>query len=439
MSVSARCFCSLLAVLLPAAVSAAERAAIDARLADKAKRLQAIVEQKIVQQHGMIPMLVRASDYQLPTAHDYQGAYRHRHLKGKSEAELGMPPMHVWRAWENTPSDTAYYLYAMAQKYRVTGDSETLAICRRTLAALKYIYMLGVKNGEPGFLSKSYGGKYSNQTSLDQVQCVTWGLAVYRPIAPPEDAADIDLMTKDFATFLLQHNYVPPHGYFGRSAEVLRTESNYAELSWQRAVIVLPLLHLAWYGTGDDRFADEIKRWYDACGEDKLPSLKVREIKGAGFGDRPRNIYLCSLLMEMDPARHEQWRARMKTFYRQQRDGILPDGTWPVRWVFDTKTNKLTPQEQTGVGGGVPCRTGRSAVFAMACASAQRWLPDEDMKGDARKILEGLDVDTLRFVMPLDDEHPLPSEWVVESNMIDSDSLTGWLCAYWEGRYRGYW
>ena len=87
----------------------------------------------------------------------------------------------------------------------------------------------------------------------------------------------------------------------------------------------------------------------------------------------------------------------------------------------------------------MPCRTGRSAIFAMACVSAQRWLPDEDMKGDARKILSGLDVDTLRFILPLDDEHPLPAEWQVESKMIDSDSLTGWLCAYWEGRYRGYW
>ena len=439
MLVSIRIIGWLFAVFLPLTAQAEDSAATNAQLAEKARRFQAIVEEQIRQEHGLIPMLVCASDYQLPTAEDYKGAYRHRHLKGKTEAELGMPPMHVWRGWENTPTDTAYYLYAMAQQYRVSGEPETLAICRRTFGALKYIYMLGVENGEPGFLSKSYGGKYSNQTSLDQVQCVAWGLAAYRPIAPPEDVVDIDLMTKDFANFLMQHDYLSPHGYFGRSAKVLRIESSYAALTWQRAVLVLPLLHLAWYGTGDDRFVNEIQRWTDACGEDNLPAVKKSEIKGAGFGDRPRNIYLCSQLMEMDPSRHEQWRARMKYFYRQQRNGILEDGTWPVRWIYDTHTKKVTPQEQAGVGGGVPCRTGRSAIFAMACVSAQRWLPDEDMKGDARKILNGLDVDTFRFIMPLDDEHPLPPEWQVESKMIDSDSLTGWLCAYWEGRYRGYW
>ncbi len=72
----------------------------------------------------------------------------------------------------------------------------------------------------------------------------------------------------------------------------------------------------------------------------------------------------------------------------------------------------------------------------MACVSAQRWLPDEDMKGDARKIISGLDEATFRFIMPIDDEHPLPPEWKIESQLLDSDSLTAWLCAYWEGRYR---
>src|SRR6185503_15357753 len=86
----------------------------DPDLARKAAQLQSLVETKLLQQHGMIPMLVRATDYQLPTAEDYQGAYRHRHLRGKTEAELGMPPMHVWRAWENTAANTAYYLYATA-------------------------------------------------------------------------------------------------------------------------------------------------------------------------------------------------------------------------------------------------------------------------------------------------------------------------------------
>ena len=66
----------------------------------KALRIQALLEEKTLQVHGLVPMFVRASDYRLPTAEDYAGAYRHRHLRGKTEAELGLPPMHVWRAWK---------------------------------------------------------------------------------------------------------------------------------------------------------------------------------------------------------------------------------------------------------------------------------------------------------------------------------------------------
>lgn len=136
--------------------------------------------------------------------------------------------------------------------------------------------------------------------------------------------------------------------------------------------------------------------------------------------------------------REEQWRGRMRAFYLGNRDGILDDGTWPTIWVYHRKAKRIEPQENMGIGGGLG-RTGRSAVFAMACVSGQRWLPEEKMKEDARRILVGLEEDTLRFILPLDDEHPLPAEWKIESELIDGDSLTGWLCAYWEGRYRGYW
>ena len=98
----------------------------------------------------MIPMFVRSTDYQLPSAADYAGAYRHRHLGGKTEEEIGIPPMHVWRTWENTSTDTAYYLGATAYQYRCTGDPAALQICTRTLGALKYIHGLGVQQGGAG-------------------------------------------------------------------------------------------------------------------------------------------------------------------------------------------------------------------------------------------------------------------------------------------------
>jgi hypothetical protein len=302
-------------ILFAEFATAAEAGLSNEQLAEKARRLQSLVEDKLLQQHGMIPMLVRASDYQLPTAEDYRGAYRHRHLRGKTEEEVGIPPMHVWRAWENTTTNTGYYLRVAAYQYRTTADPEALALCRRSFAALKYIYNLAVEKGERGFLCKPYGGVYSNQGGADQLQCATWGLAAYRDIAPPEDLADIDMMTKDFAEHQMKTNYIDIHGYFGRTNEDRRKEAAEKPGEREKALETLPLIYLAWYGSGDNKFVREIERLH-ATSESEA-AVNVQN-SGSGMGSR-KNLYCPSLLMEMEPSRHEWWRETMLRFYQRSK------------------------------------------------------------------------------------------------------------------------
>ncbi len=378
----------------------------------KALRLEALVETKIVREHGMIPMFVRASDYELPTAEDYIGAYRHRHLKGKTEEELGMPPMHVWRAWENTATDTAYYVAAMAYKYRCTGESKDLAICRRTFGALKFIYNLTAGKGERGRLCKPYGGVWSNQSSGDQTQCVSWGLAAYRGIAPPDDLDAYNTMITEAAEHNVRTGYIEPHGYFGWTPRMLWDaifgDGKWSKIDWSHGVIFVTQLLLAWQASGNARFLQEGERWYAACGVAKRPG-----------GGPQRDLYLGALLMELDPFHHEIWRSMMHGVFAALPSRLLPDGT-------------------------TASHIGRSAIDAMGCAAAQRWFPDVDMTSVARCILEKLDEDTFRFVRP--GEKPAWAgaddtldQWAIESKLIDGDSLTAWLAAYWEGRWRGYW
>ena len=410
----------------------------DAELEAKANRIQAVVEDHLVQEHGMLPMLVRVGDYQLPTEQDYRGAYRHRHLRGMTEAEVGMPPMHVWRAWENTPTDTAWYLGAMSYRYRCDGDPRVLAICRRTLAALRYIHELGVEKGERGYMCKPYGGVYSNQSSGDQVQCILVGLAAYRPIAPPDDLAAIDGILVDMAEFDVKWNYVSPHGYFGYTHESLVETilgENWINATWSYAIIHTPLLYLAWRAAGDPRYLREIGRWYEACDTSvrfERPSGKLTG--GIGW----RALYLPALLMEFDPANHVLWRGLMLQNYDRVRSGILPNGTQAYQWTFDVESGEreILPAALWGAG---PAATGRSGIFARACVAAQPWFRDEAMASTARHILETLDLDTFRFIMPLVENQAVPPEWTVETRLLDMDSLTGWLWGYWEGKWRGYW
>ena len=122
----------------------------DAELEEKAIRIQAVVEEDVLQARGLVPMLVRASDYRMPFAEDYEGAYQHCHLLGKTEEEIGIAPMHVWRAWENTPTDTAWYLGAMSYRYRCSGYPDVLEICRRTLGARELAAEPDVFGGSDG-------------------------------------------------------------------------------------------------------------------------------------------------------------------------------------------------------------------------------------------------------------------------------------------------
>ena len=399
----------------------------------KALRIQAVVEEHTLQEHGMVPMLVRPTDYQLPTAEDYRGMAPHRALKGKTEAELGLPPMHVWRAWENTSANTGYYLGATAYRYRCTRDPGVLAICRRTLAALKHIYDMGAEFDEPGFLTKPYGGVATTQSSGDQLQCVTVGLAAYHHIAGPEDTRTIDEMFTGFADYEIRQGYWPkPGGYFAHTFDPGGWD--WTKGDWEHGVIYAPVLYHAWLATGEPRYLDEIQRWYRACEND---TKWLGGVSG-GSGVAPaRMLYLPSLLMELDPWHRDRWCRFMANAFAVTKDAVLLDGTAYSSATRDPRTGKLIPVDR-GWGGG-PTRTGRSAAFGWGCVNAQRWLPGEDLIGVARTILEQLDLDTFRFIMPLDPAQELPPDWKIEGELLDHDSLVSWLWMYWEGRFRGYW
>jgi len=422
---------AILSIAFPAVRAAEPGSLSDSQLREKARRIQALVETKTLQAHGMVAMFVRATDFALPTAADYATMAPHRHMRGKKEADLGLPPMHVWRAWENTTSNTGFYLAALAFQFRATGDPEALQRARRTFGAVKYIYDLGATD-ERGFICKPYGGDYNRQSSSDQIQCLLMGLEAYRHIASAADRAVLDEMFRTIADLQIKHHYYPKHGYFGTPTTREHIEDN--KRKWSIAAIFVPLLHRAWVATGDAKYLQEIDGWYARCDVNRIIPVPAGTVRGSPAA---RMLYLPGLMMELDPRQHRLWRGLMLERFRVMRTGVLPDGTMYSGWTHDYVTGETKPTSP-GFGGG-PTRTGRSSIFAWGCVTAQQWFPDEQMAATARKILEGLDLNTFRFILPATPGDTLPADWKTEGELLDHDSLVGWLLAYWEGVWRGFW
>ena len=124
---------------------------------------------------------------------------------------------------------------------------------------------------------------------------------------------------------------------------------------WSIGIIYLTVMFHAWRSSGDPEYLRQIERWHAGCGLDNLPS--------GGSGRSYRELYLPSLLMEIDPWRHRIWRAMTLGTFRNVRGSIQPDGT-----VL-----------QSGRWGPGPYRSGRSAIYARGMVSAQRWFPEEPL------------------------------------------------------------
>lgn len=60
------------------------------------------------------------------------------------------------------------------------------------------------------------------------------------------------------------------------------------------------------------------------------------------------------------------------------------------------------------------------------------------MAATAWKIIASPDLDTFRFILPVSSNRTLPPDWKTEGELIDHDSLIGWLLTHWEGSWRGY-
>ena len=158
-----------------------------------------------------------------------------------------------WLHGENSPFTSGLFLASQALRYRVTGDEQALAFARRAFGSLDKIARLSEAVGEPGWLCKPYGWRYSHETSPDQYMAAVYGLWQFRPIATAAERARVDDLLVSWADRWRKQGCKLV--YFGTEYDFFNSTAHWA---------VFPCFQeMAFAVTGDARYRAESQRLID--------------------------------------------------------------------------------------------------------------------------------------------------------------------------------
>jgi len=209
---------------------------------EKAVRMGAWLEGHFVDPNGVIYTQLDKETGRPPkeemfsSAGVYESA-RDWYIEGYSRSELA--------AYENCGMCTGAYLRSLLCQYRLTGDAAALARARRCFNAIKHIFEIG-KQLEPGFFPKIYGGRFSFQTSTDQVLYAVAAMDAFNEFANEAEKTDVKTMIPLMVNFWVRRQY--RYTYYQE-----------IDMPWPQERFP-SLLALAYKYSGDESFKREYER-----------------------------------------------------------------------------------------------------------------------------------------------------------------------------------
>ncbi len=407
-------------------------------LAERAARLEAWAETHAVDPHGVVYSQLDRATGAPPTDAFFEGS------QDAAQHVAGVSPAEFW-AYENCGMTTGAYLQALVCRHEVERDPAALDRARRCIAALRHIYDLGQQLGE-GFFPKIYGGRFSTQTSTDQVLYAVLALDRFAPHANAAERAAIARMIAGMVRFWVKRAY--RFGYY-----------HIPDMLWPLARFP-SLLLLAWRHSGDPLFMAEYERLL-AEGVNRFPGES--RLRRKRSGEQPPSAYetrehawlmahaadaVTMDIMELDVLlRHDPanawaacWRESMRSMWDEGRLALDADGRYLVQVLVDMESGAARrPAAETsdiakvsGATSGWGGMIARAGVQAAAHLDADR----PAILAAARRALEALDIEDLTY---MNDPERWPPEQRYQTRFLSGDALANWLWAYWLGRRAGYW
>ena len=423
-------------------------------LCHRAREIEAWVESHMVDSHGIVYTFVdRITGKPIPNE-VVEPVDRVRPEGATTEG---------WSAYENCSFVTGAYLQAMLYRYEVEGDVSALARARRCFGALRHIYEQG-KALEEGFMPKLYDGRFSKQTSSDQVLMATLALDHYHRHAANAEKAEVSRMITEMVRFFVKRDY--KYTYFALK-----------DMQWPLARFTCETL-MAYRHSGEELFKQEYERLLalgvnEYPGEEQIrlklagrmkPTLLERQ-EGGWLITHPTNLAQMDLmeldyLLRNDPDNRwaSRWRRSIIQMWNEGMPFIADDGQSYAFTIMDFETHELRtldsrflPEDADrhqveNFGEPEPkawsfypfmnyvhsSKGSISTLFARAGIQVAPHFPREiTIRPLARRILRSFDLYDLTFYS---DPDLLAPQFRYRTNQISGDSVANWLWGYWQAR-----
>ena len=366
--------------------------------------------------------------------------------------------------YENCSQATASYLEGVLFRYEQERDISALARARRCFQALRYIYEIG-KQLEEGFMPKIYDGRFSEETSSDQVLFATMALDHFHQHATDTEKAEISRMITRMVRFFARRDY--KFTYFGAK-----------DMQWPLARVTCELL-MAYKHSGDEFFKKEYDRLL-AMGVNEYPGEEQIRLKLAGKFkpsklERDEGGWLLSYptasaqmdLMELDYLLrndpNNKWATRWKRsciqMWNEGANMIADDGRAYSGLIMDFETGELRrfdsrflendPDREVQNNFGEPdtdlwanwpfCRyihSIKSAYFTTLYARAgiqvcPHFPREVRIRPLARRIIQSFDLYDMTY---FDEPERFVPQFKYMVNLYSSEAAANWLWGYWQGR-----
>jgi len=352
--------------------------------------------------------------------------------------------------YEDTLQVIGSYIKSLAFRIQVC-KKENLAydsILNEAKKLLGEIENLQNKNSTPGLLTKPYGGRPSNEISIDQYADVFYGLFEFSKIADADTLTRIKYLFELWAQFWISIDY--KWQYFGN------------DVNWANpitAIVLMTFMQMTFRLTGNDLFLKAAKDLQENH------NANFSTVRASSIWRKENDFYFCgphllhhtimeslSYLLELCPEQKDNWLNQLYEYWRLEANpGVDIDGLQYWCLKIHQSTNVWLPVSRHDFNKEScdtfftrlhRCKSAKLAAHtAWLGVIMARNIPM--LKSECLTLSDFILQKLNNPLLMLESFDPtgreLPDGQAQRGQAISGKCFGHWLSAYWAGRLLGFW